>query len=201
MDFVAYLAMFVEWFQPEHFLLLSPVVMALALAGFSLIFEDIAIIIGIALLHRDASLAVPVFCGLYFGIIFGDVMLYMAGRWLQHVPYIARKLASEKAQIRMNGLRAKLLPMLVMCRAIPASRLPTFLAAGVLRIPIAQFLCIIMLTVAVWVTLVVFVGFNAANAIENYFGFSSGWLLVPIILCLIIVSIRHSKKQKYAVQG
>ncbi|MBY0356329.1 MAG: VTT domain-containing protein [Rickettsiales bacterium] len=182
-------------------MLLSPVVMALALAGFSLIFEDIAIIIGIALLHRDASLAVPVFCGLYFGIIFGDVMLYMAGRWLQHVPYIARKLASEKAQIRMNGLRAKLLPMLVMCRAIPASRLPTFLAAGVLRIPIAQFLCIIMLTVAVWVTLVVFVGFNAANAIENYFGFSSGWLLVPIILCLIIVSIRHSKKQKYAVQG
>ncbi len=191
--------MITEWFQPEHFLLLSPVVMAIALAGFSLIFEDVAIIIGIALLHQDASLAVPVFCGLYFGIILGDALLYAAGRWLQHVPWVARKLASGKTQSRLPGLRSKVLPMLVICRAIPASRLPTFLAAGVLRVPLAYFLSIIVVTAALWVALVVFIGFNVANAIEGYFGFSSGWLLLPLVLCIIFLSLRHSKKQKYVI--
>lgn len=192
-------AMVADWFRPEHYWQLSPLVMAVALALLSLVFEDVALLIGVAILHHEAGHLLPVVLGLYFGITGGDMLLYTAGRWLQHLPFIARRLTRPATQSRVARMRTQLLPMLVICRVIPASRLPTFLAAGLVRVPFARYAAISLLTVGVWVALVTFGGFNLARAVESMLGISSAWLLLPVALLMAGATLYHAKGRRYAV--
>lgn len=187
-----------DWFHPEHYWQLTPLVMALALAVFSLFFEDIALILGVAIVHHDATLLTPVLLGLYFGITAGDMLIYSAGRWLQHLPWVARRLAKPTTHARITTLRARMIPMLFICRVIPASRLPTFLAAGVVQVPLVTFVAISLTTVALWVALIVFGGFNLARVVEQMFGFSSAWLLLPLVALMLSAVVFHSKGRRYA---
>lgn len=188
-----------EWFHPEHYWQLTPLMMALALGFFSLFFEDIALILGVAILHHDATLVMPVILGLYFGITGGDLLIYSAGRWLQHVPWVARRLEKPSTQARIATIRGRMIPMLFICRVIPASRLPTFLAAGVVRVSVTKFVAISLITVALWVGLVVFGGFNLARVVEQNFGFSSLWLLLPLAMLMLSAVYFHAKGRRYAV--
>lgn len=188
-----------EWFHPEHYWQLTPLMMALALGFFSLFFEDIALILGVAILHHDATLVMPVILGLYFGITGGDLLIYSAGRWLQHLPWVARRLAKPSTQTRIATIRGRMIPMLFICRGIPASRLPTFLAAGVVRVSVAKFVAISLITVALWVGLIVFGGFNLARVVEQNFGFSSLWLLLPLAMLMLSAVYFHAKGRRYAV--
>ena len=188
-----------DWFHPEHYWQLTPLVMALALGFFSLFFEDIALILGVAILHHDATLLMPVMLGLYFGITGGDVLIYSAGRWLQHLPWVARRLAKPQTHARITTLRGRMIPMLFICRVIPASRLPTFLAAGVVRVPFAKYVALSLTTVALWVALIVLGGFNLARVVEQMFGFSSLWLLLPLAVFMGSALFLHAKGRRYAV--
>lgn len=187
------------WFQPEHYWQLMPWVMALALAVFSLFFEDIALIIGIAILQHNAALALPVFFGLYVGVTGGDMLIYTAGRWLKHMPFIARRLDKPATQRRVGLIRAKMLPMLVLCRAIPASRFPTFLAAGVVRVPLMTYTAISLVTVGAWVAMILFGGYNLARFVEQSIGISASWLLLPLAMAILTVTFFHARGNRYAV--
>ena len=186
-------------FQPEFYLQHGPVVLAIALGVFSLFFEDIAILIGIAIVQHDMVLMQAVLLGLYAGFITGDMLIYAAGRWLKHAPFIARRMATAKAQAWVVRMRGHMIPMLVICRAIPASRLPTFLAAGILKVPALKYLCISMMTAGIWVTVTVIVGVNIVQMFERSVGFSSVWLLVPLIGLAIVMTLRHMKVKPNAV--
>jgi len=163
-----------------------------------LFFEDIALILGVAILHHDATLLMPVILGLYFGITGGDVLIYSAGRWLQHLPWVARRLAKPTTQTRISTIRVRVIPMLFICRAIPASRLPTFLAAGVVRVPFVKFVTISLTTVALWVALIVFGGFNLARVVEQTLGFSSLWLLLPFVSLMGSAVYFNARRCRYA---
>lgn len=188
-----------DWFHPEHYWQLTPVLMALTLGFFSLFFEDIALILGIAILQHDAILLVPVILGLYLGITGGDLLIYSAGRWLQHLPWVSRRLCRPATQSRVAIMRARILPMLVVCRAIPASRLPTFLAAGVVQVPLAKFVAISLSTVALWVGFIIFGGVNIARVFEQLLGFSSTWLLLPLATLMGAAVFFHTKGRRYAL--
>ena len=95
----------------------------------------------------------------FAGIFIGDVMLYLAGRWLGR-PALARAplrwLLSEAAVDRSSqwfvrhGLR-----VIAVSRFLPGARLPTYFAAGVLKTNFWWFAGYFALACAVWTPLLV----------------------------------------------
>jgi membrane protein DedA with SNARE-associated domain len=156
------------------------------------------LLVGVAILQHDAVRTLPVLLGLYGGITGGDVLIYAAGRWLQHVPFISRRLEKPSMQGRIIKMRVRILPMLMICRAIPASRLPTFLAAGVLRVPLVKYMAISLFTVAVWLGVVVFGGSNLARITQEMYGISPAWLLIPFVAFIMGGGLFHLHGRRYA---
>src|SRR5580658_4986807 len=116
-------------------------------AGFFLatfVLEDAAVI-GAGLLLAMHSISWPAaFTACFLGIWLGDAGLYLLARfggrgWLEHSPLKidSAKVASSEKWFREHGL-----PILIFSRAVPGARLPTYLAAGFLRVPAVRFLLV-----------------------------------------------------------
>lgn len=179
---------------PEFYQQFSPWMLALALGLLTLLFEDVALLIGVGFVHQSPELALPVGVGLYAGIVIGDLLLYGAGRWLQHWPRLARWLAQPRIAQRATLLRGNLWPLIILCRAIPASRLPTFVAAGLLRVPALRFALVIAVSVLLWVGMVLAGGVSLIRFVEMSLGISALWLLLPLGLIWLTSLIYHRLK-------
>jgi membrane protein DedA with SNARE-associated domain len=116
-------------------------------AGFffaTFILEDVAAI-GAGLLLATGDLSWPAaFTACFLGIWFGDAGLYglarFAGRsWFERssLRRFAPKVARGERWFAERGT-----PILIFSRAVPGARLPTYLAAGFLRVPLPRFLLI-----------------------------------------------------------
>jgi len=116
------------------------------------VLEDAAAV-GAGLLLASGSMSWPAaFTACFLGIWLGDAGLYVlaryAGRgwfersaWRKFSPQVAR---SEK------WFAARGTPILVFSRCAPGTRLPTYLAAGFLRVPAARFLLVTGLAALGW---------------------------------------------------
>lgn len=95
------------------------------------------------------------FASCFLGIWLGDLGLYGLARYFGR-PVLGRfglrkateKLNQSEAWFARHGSLA-----LVICRFVPGTRLPTFLAAGILRMPAARFAAITAILAASWVGL------------------------------------------------
>lgn len=185
-------------FHPDYYAQMAPFFVAISLAALSLFFEDVALLIGIALTQHHAALLTPVLLGLFFGFITGDMLIYAAGRWLQHLSWVARRINSPGAVARIAQLRGRIIPALFICRMIPASRLPTFIAAGVLKVPTLTYFAISITSASLWIGVTVLAGVNILRQFENILGFSSAWLLIPLLGLLLFTLFRQPKAGAYA---
>ncbi len=174
-----------NWFDPMTYWVLSPIMLALALGAFSLLFEDIALFIGIAVIHHDPVLILPVFIGLYGGIVSGDLLLYGTGRWLNRLVLVKNLIQKPSVTNAVTNLRRRLWPMILISRAIPASRLPTFLAAGLMRVSMISFSLVILTSVALWTAFILFGGASLLHFVETKLNISPFWLLLPLIFFLL----------------
>jgi membrane protein DedA with SNARE-associated domain len=124
-------------------------------AGFffaTFILEDVAAI-GAGLLLATGDLSWPAaFTACFLGIWFGDAGLYglarFAGRsWFERssLRRFALKVARSERWFAERGT-----PILIFSRAVPGARLPTYLAAGFLRVPLPRFLLITGATSFAW---------------------------------------------------
>lgn len=186
-------------FHPEYYAQMAPFVIAVSLAAFSLFFEDVALLVGIALTQHNAALLMPVLLGLFCGFISGDMLIYSAGRWLQHLPWIDRNIRRPRAAARIRHLRSRIVPALFICRMIPASRLPTFIAAGVLKVPTLTYFSISVTSASLWIGFTVLAGVNILRQFESLVGFSSSWLIIPVLGLFVFSLIRQPKVGAYAV--
>ena len=116
-------------------------------AGFffaTFILEDVAAI-GAGLLLATGDISWPAaFTACFLGIWFGDVGLYalarFAGRsWFEHssLRRFEPKVARSERWFAERGT-----PILIFSRVVPGARLPTYLAAGFLRVPLPRFLLV-----------------------------------------------------------
>jgi membrane protein DedA with SNARE-associated domain len=142
-----------EGFKPQPIagfaLMLTLVLLAVSTLGS----EDLACIAAGLLVARgslgftEATFA----CGL--GIFFGDLMLYFAGRfgrsslhrapmrWIVNIKALGR---SQRWFARRGAL------VILLSRFVPGTRLPTYVAAGVLRMPVLWFTVNLLVPVALW---------------------------------------------------
>lgn len=158
------------------------------------VLEDAAAV-GAGLLLATGSISWPAaFTACFLGIWLGDVGLYalarFAGRkWFEtsrlkkHAPGVTR----SEQWFRERGTL-----ILIFSRAVPGTRLPTYLAAGFLRVPIARFLLVTGAAALVWTWLVLFLAQTFGAQITRWLAhYQAGirWLLVSGILLLVVFQL------------
>ena len=124
-------------------------------AGFffaTFILEDVAAV-GAGLLLAAGQISWPAaFLACFLGIWFGDVGLYAIARiggrrWFERSRF--KKFAS-KVDRSEQWFSKRGTPILIFSRVVPGTRLPTYLAAGFLRVPIMRFLFVTGIASFIW---------------------------------------------------
>ena len=130
-------------------------------AGFFLatfVLEDVAAV-GAGLLLATGGISWPAaFAACFLGIWMGDAGLYAlaryAGRgWFERssLRHFTAKVAESERWFAERGT-----PILIFSRFVPGARLPTYLAAGFLRVPLPRFLLITGVASCVWTLAILF---------------------------------------------
>jgi membrane protein DedA with SNARE-associated domain len=140
------------------------------LATFAL--EDVAAV-GAGLLLASGGISWPAaFLACFLGIWIGDAGLYAmaryAGRgWFDRSSFrrFSAKVAESERWFSRRGSS-----ILIFSRVVPGARLPTYLAAGFLRVPLTRFLFVTGFASFLWTILVLFLAQMFGSRLTNWFG-------------------------------
>lgn len=144
--------------------------------------EDVALAFALGLVADGKMMVGSAFLACFLGISIGDLGLYFIG-------YFAGMLGLEKRFKSIKKARASLVSenrsdiltySVVISRFIPGTRLPTYLAAGLLRYPLLRFLILTIVTVLGWVALAFTVGHSLKPILMDH------WILTATAVLLIL---------------
>ncbi len=170
-------------------------------AGFFLgtfVLEDVAAV-GAGLLLAAGGISWPAaFAACFLGIWIGDAGLYAlaryAGRgWFERssIRRCAGQVAKSERWFAQRGA-----PVLIFSRLVPGARLPTYLAAGFLRMPLARFLLITGVASFVWTMAILFLAQSFGERLTSWLGTyrHSGLLLLSagVVLFSTLQLLRHA---------
>jgi len=144
-------------------------------AGFFLatfVLEDLAAV-GAGLLLATGGISWPAaFAACFLGIWMGDAGLYAlaryAGRgWFERssLRRFTAKVAESERWFAERGT-----PILIFSRLVPGARLPTYLAAGFLRVPLPRFLLITGVASCVWTVAILFLAQTFGERLTTWLG-------------------------------
>ena len=169
-------------------------------AGFfcaTFVLEDAAAI-GAGLLLAAGQISWPAaFIACFLGIWLGDAGLYalarFAGRqWFDRSSFrkYAAKVTDSEKWFAQSGCA-----ILILSRAVPGARLPTFLAAGFLQVPAGRFLFITGTAAFAWTFLILYLTQTFGTQVTkwmSHYKSSSLWLFgIGLLLFAAIQMIRH----------
>ncbi len=171
------------------------VLLGLALATF--LAEDLACIAAGLLVAKGTLTFVPAAAACTIGIFVGDMLLVVAGRSLgrhavERAPlsWVVSPAALDRAE---RWFEARGVRMVVLSRFIPGSRLPLYLAAGVLRAPVRPIAIALAVASAVWTPLLVGLSWMTGGAIATWFERYEAWALSAVVisaaLALLVVKV------------
>lgn len=134
-------------------------VLLLLIALATLVSEDLTCIGAGLLVAQGTMNFFPATTACLLGIFFGDVLLFLAGRYLGR-PIVRRAplrwIVAEADLVRGEAWLARRGPAIILAsRFVPGARLPTYVAAGLLRTGFWQFTFYFLLAAAVWTPLLV----------------------------------------------
>jgi membrane protein DedA with SNARE-associated domain len=166
---------------------------AMALALLTFVQEDVPTVSAAVLSAAGGMPLGAAFLGCFLGIWTGDALLYgaarLAGPRLRKHSWSRRWMDPKAIQRAETWFAAKGVWVLLASRFLPGTRLPTYLAAGLLRSPFGRFVWITGLAAAVWTAGI----FGAAH----YYGpeltrhaRETGWL-TPAAVVLAALGLLH----------
>ena len=182
-------------------------------AGFffaTFILEDVAAI-GAGLLLAAGAISWPVaFASCWLGIWMGDAGLYALARfggrkWFERSSFqkystpVAR---SEKWFAQRGTL------ILIFSRCVPGARLPTYLAAGFLRLPLPRFLSVTGTAAFVWTLFILWLAQNVGTPLLHWLGaykqgsfilLGAGMVLI-LLLQMLRRAITHFEPRKFSAR-
>ncbi len=174
---------------------IAAVILLLLLAAATLVSEDLACIGAGLLVARGAIGFGPASIACFAGILGGDLLLYLAGRWLgrpavERVPL--RWFLDRDALARGTELfEARGLSIVLTSRFLPGTRLPTYLAAGVLRVGFWRFASLSAIAVALWTPLLVGLAAIFGEGFRALFGDVQQHLIPTLALLLALYALVH----------
>lgn len=178
---------------PVSFTEWMPATQAVSLGLATFVQEDVPTVTAAVLAGAGRLTWLAGFLGCFLGIWSGDALLYLLargfGRPLLRFAWVQRFATPESIARSERWFATKGTWLLVSSRFVPGMRLPTYLAAGFLRLPFHRFLLVTGGLVAVW-TIAIFglahiFGAQIATGLTRYR--AAGWLLPGGILLMLAV--------------
>jgi membrane protein DedA with SNARE-associated domain len=166
-------------------------------AGFffaTFVLEDAATV-GAGLLLAAGQISWPAaFAACFLGIWLGDAGLYalarFAGRGWFERSYLRK--FSDQVTRSEEWFAERGTLILIFSRFVPGTRLPTFLAAGFLRVPASRFLLITGVAASVWTFIILLLAQTCGAVIVKWIGhykFASRWLLLSGLVLLVALPL------------
>ena len=145
-------------------------VIFLALGCGTFVSEDVACI-SAGVMVAEGRIGFLFACGACLaGIVAGDVLLFLAGRWIGPLRWITKSGSLEHASqwLQRNGAG-----VIFLSRFTPGTRLPTYVAAGMLRTSLRKFLGYFLLAAMAWTPLIVGLSAGVGLPFANNRAFAS----------------------------
>ncbi|MCO5061021.1 MAG: alpha/beta fold hydrolase [Kiritimatiellae bacterium] len=183
--------------QRQPALGVSLLIVLVLIAASTLISEDLACI-GAGLLVAHGLVAFPdAAIAAFAGIFGGDIMLYLAGRFLgrpllRRAPF--RWFVREQAIQDSAEWFARRGPIVILAsRFVPGSRLPTYFTCGLLRQHFWKYLLFFFIAGALWSPLLVWVasalGERALEILHQYKAYTLGGLLAVALAFWLVAEL------------
>jgi pimeloyl-ACP methyl ester carboxylesterase/membrane protein DedA with SNARE-associated domain len=182
-------------YPPAQGIALFTLLMLLALATW--ISEDLTCL-GAGLLVAHGALAFwPATLACVAGIFTGDVLLYLCGRWIGQ-PLIRRppfRWFIREADVARckNWFRSAGPAVIIASRFTPGTRLPTYVAVGVLGMPFWKFCVFFLAAAGLWTPLLTGLsaaaGHRAANLLASYTDRALPAALAALLLVWLVVRL------------
>jgi len=168
-------------------LFLTSVLIVLA----TFISEDLACIgAGLLVAHGQLEL-VPAIAASFIGIFFGDLGLFLIGRWLGlavlHRAPLRWFVHEGHVEIAEHWFDKRGTAMIFFSRFVPGMRLPTFLAAGILQMSFLRFMGWLLLASLLWAPVLVGLAALAGEQAIAYFEAFRKSALIAIVLVALVV--------------
>jgi len=176
---------------------LAAVILLLVLAGATLVSEDLACITaGLMVARGNLGFAAAVLA-CFAGIYVGDLLLFLAGRVMGraalHRAPLKWLLPPEAVEWSSRWLERRGAALVLLTRVMPGTRLPTYLAAGMLRTSFPRFALYFLVACALWTPLLVgaSAGFGEAtqHAVSVLRARTGLYLLVSGLLLLVLLKL------------
>ncbi len=176
-----------------------------AVSGFGLVFfgilialatlvsEDLTCIAVGALVGQGRIGFVPGVIACILGIYIGDVLLFLAGRWigrgtLHRAPL--KWFLSEERVARSSAWLERRGPLVIfLSRFLPGARLPTYFASGILRTSFWRFSLWFALAAILWTPILVWVSGRIGGALTDRVRFLEENLLMGLVVTLAVVFV------------
>lgn len=168
-------------------LAVSMILIALA----TLVTEDLTCIAVGLLVAQGRIDFVPGAVACFLGIVLGDLLLFLAGRWLGR-PWFERAplkwvVSSSDLEKSARWFERRGALVVFMSRFIPGTRLPTYVAAGVLRLGFLKFLTYLILPAAIWTPLLVALSRALGRQVFDAFEVFSRYAVVGLAAAILVV--------------
>ncbi|GIL40228.1 VTT domain-containing protein [Roseiterribacter gracilis] len=162
---------------------------ALFLATFAL--EDVATATAASLVAEMHLSPLPALLSVLVGIILGDLGLYLLGRAAHRMSW-AQRIARNRRLVAFGAAGPqRVATVILIARLVPGLRLPTFVAAGLARVPALQFAVPAIIAASLW-TGVLFVALWQFGVQAQALG-SARWL-VPLLLVTALLLLPRLRK-------
>jgi membrane protein DedA with SNARE-associated domain len=169
--------------------------LALTIAGLSLITEDGATALAAAAAGEQIQVWLA-FASCFLGIWIGDLGLYTAARGLGRKAFrtpLGQRLVTEaKLGTAENWFGRRGVLALVASRMVPGSRLPTYLAAGFLKMRFATFAAVTALCAAAWVGAAIWIARRLPDPVVVSNGELGGLALAALTVFLLLLALSRS---------
>jgi len=165
---------------PTDFAAWHPLGQAVSLFFATFVLEDAAAL-GAGLIIGTEGIGWAVaFWSCFLGIWMGDTGLYALARGLGRPWFECSRFAKHTTAVTRSEawFQRRGLGLLVFSRMLPGARLPTYLAAGFLRVPLAPFLLITGLASFAWTALVLVLSRPVGAWLRTYFELTAGGVLL-----------------------
>jgi membrane protein DedA with SNARE-associated domain len=157
----------------------------------TLISEDLACISAGLMAARGTIGLFPAVMASFAGILIGDILLYLAGRYFGQ-PALARTplkwvLKKEEVAKAAHWFSAKGPIIIITSRFLPGSRLPTYFSAGMLGTGFWRFTIYFGVAAALWTPILVCLSALAGNRMFEYYDtFKSYGMMIVVATVLLI---------------
>ncbi|MDQ8203270.1 VTT domain-containing protein [Pelagicoccus sp. SDUM812003] len=152
--------------------------------------EDLACIGGGLLASAGTVSLWVAIAGCLLGIFVGDLGIYLIGRFLGaralELPGLRRLASPTKLRSGMRWFEKKGIMLVVLTRFFPGSRVPTYFAAGVLRIGFWRFAFALLVAASIWTPILVGLSFVFGQPVLALVEGMGAWAWLGVVLFLLL---------------